>query len=80
MMFAQQNFEKQPLSGPDLSNKVSPSQSVCNVNQNVIHIYGIPILFPFQPYECQMKYMTKVIEALNQVQYAFGVSILIEPH
>lgn len=51
----------------NLSNKPSRSQSVCMEGQNEININGVPILFPFEPYECQIKYMSKVIEALNKV-------------
>lgn len=29
------------------------------------NIGGIPILFPFEPYDVQEKYMEKVIECLN---------------
>jgi regulator of telomere elongation helicase 1 len=28
-------------------------------------INGIPVYFPFKPYECQNNFMAKVIEALN---------------
>ena len=52
---------------PNLLNKPSRSESICPDGQHEIHINGIKILFPFEPYECQITYMTKVIDALNQV-------------
>lgn len=36
----------------------------------IIEINGIPIKFPFEPYQLQIDYMTKVIEALDGKQNA----------
>jgi regulator of telomere elongation helicase 1 len=36
----------------------------------IIDILGIPVDFPKTPYDCQIQYMTKVIEALNNGQNA----------
>ena len=35
-----------------------------------IEISGVKVYFPFKPYECQIEYMTKVMEALNDGQNA----------
>ena len=37
---------------------------------NTIELNGIPIHFPFAPYECQKNYMTTIINALNQSENA----------
>lgn len=36
----------------------------------IIHIEGIEIKFPFEPYPLQKEYMTQVIRALNNQQNA----------
>lgn len=36
----------------------------------IININGLEVKFPFEPYELQRDYMTKVIEALNGKQNA----------
>lgn len=36
----------------------------------IINIKGIEVKFPFEPYELQRNYMTKVIEALQNEQNA----------
>mmetsp|Transcript_18440 Transcript_18440/g.46903 ORF Transcript_18440/g.46903 Transcript_18440/m.46903 type:complete len:309 (-) Transcript_18440:30-956(-) len=37
---------------------------------HLLHIRGVPIEFPFQPYPSQLLYMEKVIESLQQQQHA----------
>lgn len=36
----------------------------------IIEINGIPVKFPFEPYQLQKDYMTKVINALDNKQNA----------
>lgn len=31
-----------------------------------LNIRGIEVLFPFKPYQCQLNYMDKVIQCLNE--------------
>lgn len=38
-----------------------------------IDINGVPVKFPYQPYDVQRKYMEKVIEALDK-----GVNAVLE--
>ena len=38
-----------------------------------IHIRGVSIEFPFTPYDCQVSYMEKVIECLQEVRCIFPV-------
>ena len=38
-----------------------------------IHIRGVSIEFPFTPYDCQVSYMEKVIECLQEVRCIFRV-------
>ena len=35
--------------------------------QSVQFIRNIPVYFPFAPYDCQLSYMEKVIQALQEV-------------
>lgn len=32
-----------------------------------VNIRGVDVMFPFSPYECQLTYMDKVIEAIEMV-------------
>ena len=38
-----------------------------------IHIKGVTIEFPFTPYDCQVSYMEKVIQCLQEVRCIFRV-------
>ena len=38
-----------------------------------IHIRGVSIEFPFTPYDCQVSYMEKVIQCLQEVRCIFRV-------
>ncbi|KIH62356.1 hypothetical protein ANCDUO_07359, partial [Ancylostoma duodenale] len=31
----------------------------------IVNIRGVDVMFPFSPYECQLAYMDKVIEAID---------------
>ena len=42
-------------------------------NSKEIDISGVPVIFPFEPYNCQIKYMKKVIETLNKVSFCFYI-------
>lgn len=35
---------------------------------DTINILGVPVKFPFPPYDCQLEYMSKVITSLQQVR------------
>ena len=62
------NQEKERLANQNnLSNKLKAQKSASIQGQNEIDINGIKILFPFQPYDCQLVYMQKVIETLEKV-------------
>lgn len=37
------------------------------MSHQTINVNGIEILFPFKPYDCQINYMKKVIDALKEV-------------
>ena len=41
-----------------------------------IHIRGVSIEFPFTPYDCQVSYMEKVIQCLQEVRCIFRVLYL----
>ncbi|KVI07660.1 ATP-dependent helicase, C-terminal [Cynara cardunculus var. scolymus] len=51
---------RMPASNPNLNLKPS--------KKNVIHIGGIPIEFPYQPYGSQLAYMGRVIATLDRAQ------------
>eukprot|EP01083_Nonionella_stella_P047931 128355_1 len=67
-----QQVEKQRLLNQNnLCNK--RAQSINSEGQNELDIAGIKVLFPFEPYDCQLIYMQKVIETLQT-----GTTALLE--
>ena len=67
------NQEKQRLIKQNNVALRARADSVCKEGQNVLNIKGIEVLFPFKPYDCQLTYMEKVIDTLQD-----GSSALLE--
>ena len=53
--------------GEDVSEPI-----VTTVQHEVHSIRGIDVSFPFPPYQCQILYMNKVIQALQEVINTFS--------
>ena len=61
------DVEKQRLENCNKYANKHRAQSIDTNGQNEIIIEGIKIYFPFEPYQCQLTYMKKVIDTLQQV-------------
>jgi hypothetical protein len=48
-------------------------------NMSLIDVEGVRVNFPFQPYPCQISYMEKVIQCLQQVRWPhYGISFDVQ--
>jgi hypothetical protein len=62
------SFKKRPRMGTSVGGGGSSSSLASP--PTTVEIRGIPVHFPFRPYDCQVTYMTKVIQALQQSENA----------
>lgn len=54
--------------GQNLLIFIAPPTVMADDRKDEVHpIRGVPVSFPFPPYHCQLEYMEKVIQALQEV-------------
>ena len=54
--------------GQNLLIFTAPPTVMADVRKDEVHpIRGVPVSFPFPPYHCQLEYMEKVVQALQEV-------------